>query len=123
MFVGFLTWWYGDGLTGRVKAIGERLARVNDFFSVGLLAATLFAPFRQLSVGKVRGSLDVQVRALIDNLTSRLIGAFVRFTMIIFALFASVGVVIYGFLVVLGWLVLPLLPIGGILLTAFGGNL
>lgn len=120
MFVGFLTWWYGDGLNARIASVGERLARVNDFFSVGLLARTLFSPFRQLTAGRVRGSLDAQIRALIDNIIGRLIGAFLRTTMIFIALFASVGVVLYGIAVVFGWLLLPILPIGGLFITFIG---
>jgi hypothetical protein len=123
MFVGFLTWWYSDGLTARINDISERFARVADFFSVGLLAKTLFSPFRQLSTGAVRGSLEVQLRALIDNVLGRLIGAFVRSAMIIFAFFASLGVLIYGIGVIIAWLILPALPLGGLLLTLSGAVL
>lgn len=122
MFVGFFTWWYGEGLNQRINDLGERLARVNDFFSVGLLATTLFAPFRQLSVGQVNGPLSVQLQAFFDNLVSRFIGALVRLAMIVFALVASVGVLMYGILVVAGWLLLPLLPILGAVM-AFGGGI
>lgn len=122
MFVGFFTWWYGDGLNRRINDIGERLARVSDFFSVGLLAATLFSPFRQLSVGRVNGPLSVQLQAIFDNLVSRIIGAFVRSAMIIFALIASVGVLLYGIVLVAGWLLLPVLPIVGALVTVAGGG-
>lgn len=122
MFVGFFKWWYGDGLTARINEIGARLSRVSDFFSVGLLAATLFAPFRQLSVGRVNGPLGVHLRAFFDNLVSRVIGALVRLAMMVAALFASVGVLIYSFAVVMGWLVLPLLPVAGLLLALAGGG-
>ena len=123
MFVGFFTWWYGDGLKGRVKAIFERLARVSDFFSVGLLAQTLFSPFRQLSTGQVHGPLSAQLQAFFDKLISRLIGAFVRFSMIVLAFFASIGVIVYGIVIVGGWLLLPVLPVGGLVMTLVGGGL
>jgi len=120
MFVGFFKWWYGDGLNTRFKGIAEQLARVSDFFSIGLLAGTLFSPFRQLSSGAVNSSLEAQLRALFDNIVSRLIGAFVRSAMIIFGLCASLGVVVYGVVVIAVWLLLPLLPVGGALLTGLG---
>lgn len=120
MFVGFLSWWYGAGLTSRIDGAGERLARVGDFFSVGLLAATLFTPFRQLDTGRVRGPLGVQLHAALDNLISRLIGAFIRLTMIVVAGFAFMAAALYGVSVVLGWLVLPVVPLIGGLIGAFG---
>ena len=123
MFVGFFTWWYGDGLSARVKAIGGRLSRVSDFFSVGLLVQTLFTPFRQLSTGSVSGPLSVRLQAVFDNLLSRLIGAGVRSVMIVAALISSLATLVYGVLVVIGWLLLPVLPIVGILVTVVRGGL
>jgi len=118
--VGILSWWYGEGWRGRMRIITERLARTTDFFSIGLLAVTLFSPFRQISAGKVQGSLDVQLRAFADQLISRLIGAIVRFGTILFGLGFIVLQLIFASIVLLGWLVIPILPIAGLIMTVIG---
>jgi len=64
-------WWYTAGLRQRLKKISVRLDGTIDYFSMDLLVKTLFAPFRQISAGKVDGSLEVKMRALIDRLFSR----------------------------------------------------
>lgn len=118
--VGILSWWYGDGWRQRVGLIRERLARTLDFFSISLLLRTLFSPFRQISAGKTAGPIGVQMRAFFDKLTSRLIGAAVRFFMI------AAGVVIillhasWGLVVLVGWALVPLLPVAGILAFSIG---
>jgi hypothetical protein len=118
--VGLLSWWYGAGWRERMRIIGERLARAYDFFSLDILLKTMFAPFRQISAGRVQGGLSEQLKASFDRLLSRCIGAFVRFFTLIF------GGVVTGLLGVLGvveiilWLFVPLLPIAGVVLIAVG---
>lgn len=118
--VGILTWWYGDGWRKRVVMVGGRIARSNDYFSVGLLLATLFSPFRQISAGAVEGSFGVQMRALLDRLISRMIGMIVRTFMIIIGLIVIFFQAIFGGIVVLAWLLVPLLPIMGLLMLVIG---
>ncbi|MET0979649.1 MAG: hypothetical protein ABWX90_00140, partial [Candidatus Saccharimonadales bacterium] len=60
MFViGTLSWWYGAGWRQRLAMLRERLANTIDYFSIDLLARTLFSPFRQISAGKVNGPIGV----------------------------------------------------------------
>lgn len=118
--VGILQWWYGRGWISEVTRISQRLQSTAAFFSIGQLALTLFAPFRQISAGSVGGGINVQFRAFIDRTISRCVGAVVRlFTiiggMIILCLQAVVGVV-----TIAGWSVVPLLPVVGLLLFATG---
>lgn len=118
--VGILSWWYGPGWRQRAARLGERLKASMDYFSIDLLIRTFFSPFRQISAGKVRGPLGVQMRALLDRIISRLIGAMIRFVMII------VGSVAIGFHGIIGvvflmlWAVMPLMPIIGIVLFISG---
>lgn len=118
--VAFFSWWYGRGWQQEASFIGRTISRLADTFSIGLLAASLFAPFRQISVGKVNGPLGVQLRAWFDRLISRLIGAMVRSAMIL------TGIGVIGFAGLLGavrlavWPLLPLLPILGAVLTITG---
>ncbi len=118
-----LRWWYGDGLRVRLHLIANRLDGTMDYFSIDLLVKTLFAPFRQISAGRVDGPLGVQFRALIDRLFSRVIGAFVRIIILLVG-GVMIGVqALLGLLFVLVWLLVPLLPIVGFGLLAAGVTL
>lgn len=118
--VGLLQWWYGAGWRGCMARAGERLLATADFFSIDLLLTSLFAPFRQIAVGKVQGSLEVQFRAFIDLLMSRLIGAMVRTFLIVAGSVSLAVVVLSSLLLIVGWLVVPLLPLLGLGATVTG---
>jgi hypothetical protein len=87
-----------------------------DFFSIGLLLKSLFAPFRQISVGRVQGSLDTKMRAWADRQISRGIGAMVRLAVIFFGLLATLMMVIVGVALFILW---PLVPIVPFIVTMF----
>lgn len=118
--VGILSWWYGDGWKHRASLIRERLARTLDFFSISLLLQTLFSPFRQISAGKTKGPIGVQMHAFFDRLISRLIGAMVRSFMIIAGSLIITLHIIWGVVVMICWATIPLLPLVGILLFSIG---
>lgn len=118
--VGLLGWWYGPGWRRCMERITERLAATADFFSVGLLLRTLFAPFRQISAGRVNGPLGVQLHAFFDRLISRLIGAMVRSAMIIVGGLALVMQSLTGGILLVGWPLVPVVPLIGVVL-ALGG--
>src|SRR5688572_16605203 len=108
--VGILQWWYGQGWRQRFSLLRERLASTMDYFSIDLLLKTFFSPFRQISAGKVRGPLAVQMRAFADRLISRMIGAMVRFVMIIIGSVAILFHAVMGGLLVVGWAFVPIMP-------------
>ena len=115
-----LSWWYGAGYKAQVQRLLERLESSYDYFSIGLLASTLFAPFRQISAGSVRGPIGVQLRAFADKLISRFIGAVVRLILIVIgAVWLAVQVLI-GCVVIILWAVVPLLPLVGFILMVSG---
>jgi hypothetical protein len=118
--VGILGWWYGQGWRQRAVRLGERLASTADYFSIDLLARTLFSPYRQISAGKVRGPLGVQLRAFFDRLVSRLIGAMIRLTMIVVGAVALVLYAFVGVALLAAWAVVPLGPVLGIVLFVVG---
>lgn len=115
-----LRWWYGDGWRGRAQRISVRLDGTIDYFSIGLLAKTLFAPFRQISAGKVNGPIGVQMRALVDKLVSRVIGALVRMIILIVGGIAIGLQVAVSGVILLAWGLVPLLPVVGIILAVMG---
>jgi len=118
--VGMLSWWYSEGWRQRAGMVRERLASLADYFSIGLLAGTLFAPFRQISAGQVEGPLPVQLRAFVDRLISRMIGAVVRTGLIIIGLITLALAGLTGLLTIVAWGVFPLLPIVGVVLMIVG---
>jgi hypothetical protein len=121
MFIlGILSWWYGAGWRQRVTMLREKIASTMDYFSIDLLAKTLFSPFRQISAGKVQGPLGVQMRAFADRIISRVIGGMIRSFMIIIGIVAILLYSIIGGVFVILWAVVPLLPVVGIVLFISG---
>lgn len=118
--VGILSWWYGHGYKSRVSLMFERLASTSDFFSIGLLFTTLFAPFRQISAGSVGGSMAIQMRALGDQLISRFIGAIVRFFLMIVGIIVLAIQAMWSLVVLVLWALIPLLPVAGLIIAVIG---
>lgn len=117
---GILSWWYGDGWLARIKMMKDRLAASADFFSIGLLIKTIFAPFRQISAGRVSGPVGVQLRALFDKLVSRFIGALIRLFMIVIGSFVLFFQALFGIIFIAVWPIVPLFVVIGLILTVTG---
>lgn len=115
-----LRWWYTDGWRQRVFWVSHRLDAALDYFSIDLLLKTLFAPYRQISAGKVDGPLEVQLRALIDKLFSRVIGAFIRLVILLVGVVVIVMQLLVGIVVLVVWAAVPLLPFLGFALSITG---
>ena len=109
--VGFFSWWYGAGWLRSVVAVRDNLLSVYDYFSLDLLLRTLFAPFRQISAGKVRGPIGVQLRALVDKIISRVIGSIMRTIMIVIGSVTLFIAAIIGLLRLILWPLIPALPV------------
>lgn len=118
--VGILSWWYGDGWKQRLRLIKSRLARSSDYFSIGQLASTLFAPYRQISAGGVSGPIGVQLRASIDRLISRIVGMFVRLFVLIFGIIAIGLQAIIGTIILIFWMIIPIFPVIGLIVFVIG---
>lgn len=118
--VGMLTWWYSAGLMQALRTVSRRLAAVFDFFSIDLLLKTLFSPFRQISAGRVSGPIGVQLRAWLDKLVSRMIGAAVRSIVMLVGTVSLIIVVAVGLLYIVAWLIMPVLPLIGLTLALTG---
>lgn len=116
-----VTWWYSAGWRDQAELCGSRLARVSDQFSITLLLQSLFAPFRQISADEPsRGGLDAKMRAWLDKLISRCIGAMIRSVLIITgAILLLIEVIVAGARLVV-WPFVPVLPVVGIVMTASG---
>ncbi len=116
-----VTWWYGTGWRDQAELSGARLSRVSDRFSIGLLLRSLFSPFRQISAdGPMNAGLDAKLRAWLDKLISRCIGAMVRSALILAGAVLLLFEVIFAVLRLVVWPVLPFFPILGIIFVMSG---
>jgi hypothetical protein len=107
MTLEFFKWWYGAGWALAWQRLRIKLAAIEAAFSVGTLLRTLFAPWRRI-VSYPGAGLDAHLRAMIDNLVSRVVG----FTVRIFVLIgAAVVTIIFGTLALIACLVWPILPL------------
>lgn len=118
--VGLFSWWYGAGWLRCLVAVRDNLLSVYDYFSLDLLLRTLFAPFRQISAGKVRGPIGVQVRALVDRLISRVIGSIMRTVMIVVGSATLFIAAVIGLLRIVIWPIIPVLPVIFVLFAMIG---
>lgn len=114
------SWWYTTAWKALGRRIGQRVDTAMDFFSVSLLLRTLFDPFRQISAGQVRGSLDAQMRAWADRTFSRFFGAFIRILFILVGLLVAVFLMLFGLVQLVLWPLIPLLPLIGIMGFSLG---
>lgn len=94
----------------------NRLKNATDFFSIRLLVGNMFAPFRQISVGETSTS-GLQFSVFFDKLLSRVIGAIVRFILLIVGIVTIILQAIGGTSVVLIWPFVPLIPVVCVVLT------
>lgn len=115
-----LSWWYGAGWRAQFARVWAKLESTYDYFSIGLLASSLFAPFRQISAGRVDGPLAVQMRAFFDRQLSRVIGAFVRTILIVVGIVLLTLQSFWGVVTMIFWGLLPFLPLIGFTLMLSG---
>lgn len=118
--VGIFQWWYGDGLIAQIRRVVFGVLKTADYFSVGLLLRTLFNPFRQISAGYVDGPLPVKLQAFFDRSFSRMVGAVVRTIVLLFGLVVIFVRIVWALLNVLAWLIIPAMPLIGIILWQMG---
>ena len=122
--VDLLGWWYVRGWSWAAKyLLITRNQHVVEFFSVGAVAKTLFAPYRQSYAGGVRGTLGDKLRGFVDTTISRLIGFIVRLALLFAAGVALTVNTIGGALGLVLWPLVPLSPICAIVLFLMGVGL
>ena len=118
--LGMLTWWYTTGWKLRALRLREKISATIDYFSIDLLLKTLFAPFRQISAGRVDGPIGVKTQAFFDRLISRMIGAIMRTIMIIAGIVTIIVHALIGIISLALWAFTPFLPLVGLWLFLTG---
>lgn len=99
-------WWYGRGWLDAWKTARDWVTKVQMEFSVSELLRTLFSPWKQI-ISLPGRSLDEKLRAIVDNLISRVIGFLVRFLALLAASICIVLAAIVGLARAIAW---PLIP-------------
>ena len=87
-----------------------------NYFSISLLLRTLFSPWHKYAWPYPRGFYPGKyLEIFVSNLISRTLGAILRVFMIIIGILAEIFIVFFGILILLSWLALPALLIGGLI--------
>lgn len=111
-----IQWWYTRGWKITSSKLSDRLKNAADFFSIRLLVGNMFAPFRQISAGETSNS-SMWLSVFFDKLLSRLVGAVVRFLLLIVGIITIILQAIGGVLLVLVWPLIPFTPVVCIILV------
>ncbi len=102
-----ITWWYSEGWLGFARRLWSYVKGLYNYFSVALLAKTLFAPWKRITTYGSR-SVNERLRAMADNLVSRMVGFSVRLMVLVAGLILILFSLIVG---LVGLVVWPLIPI------------
>ena len=109
--------WYSRGwiwIAQQVYVV--ELKRIFEFFSVSDLLKTLFSPFRQDYIDTTKAPIGIKLQVFGSNLISRMLGAMIRITLISAGLISATLFIIAGFLFVIAWPFIPIMPILAVIL-------
>ena len=121
VIISLLSWWYSEGWLEQISLTKRSFIKLADKFSIGMLLKTLFAPFRQISVGEQAGKTASLASVVADKLISRLVGSVMRLVMVFVGMLALIIYAIISLLRLAGWPLLPLAPVLGLILMVSVG--
>ncbi len=107
MFLEFISWWYGKGWINAWRMAKALPSRVERDFSIGVLLRTLFSPWRRI-ISYGGSSLDSKLKAMLDNVISRMVGLVVRSIALLISLILTLIAGLLGLILALIWPLLPL---------------
>ena len=121
LVISFFGWWYGRGFKNYLAGFVDNLKDLVDFFSIRLLVRNLFAPFRQISAQRSANlPLNARIREWFDLQVSRMVGATVRFAILIAGTIALIIRLAVGLVLTILWPLMPLLLVYTIMLFVRG---
>ena len=94
----------------------EWLSGLTERFSVGILLGTLFSPWKRI-ISYGDKSIAEQMRALVDNGVSRLVGFTVRVIVLLAAFVVLTSGLVFSVALVVFW---PFVPLASLALIVFG---
>lgn len=121
VIISLLSWWYSEGWLEQISLTKRSFIKLADKFSIGMLLRTLFAPFRQISVGEQAGKTVSLASVIADKLISRLVGSVMRLVMVFVGTLALIIYAIISVFRLAGWPLLPLAPVLGLILMVSVG--
>ena len=117
LFIQWINWYFWAGPRDLFLIWVDFLRFTGQFFSIIPLLKTLISPWKRISES-YRGIADIfeNFQVLVLNTFSRIIGFFVRITIIAIGIVALILVLAFGVLAFIIWFLLPFLIILGVLL-------
>jgi len=113
----FFVWWLAITPKKIMVICGRTIKKFFDFFSIDLLAKTLFLPWKRDEIDTSNMALQDKFRVWIMNLVSRLVGLVVRLITISLGFATITLTAISGVLVSIVFMLLPLLGVGLIVIA------
>ena len=115
IFWKLISWQFFDVPKNILKAWKNYLKFYWNYFSILLLIKTFFSPWHRYKWSYGKGfDIGKYFEAFVSNLISRILGAILRFFLIIIGLLFEIFIIFAGISIFLGWLVLPILLILGL---------
>ncbi len=106
-----IQWWYFAGWKTFVKLLFQKISDHADYFSFGTLFRTFFAPFRQIDTESGGRSINERFSAFIGRTISRVIGAIIRFFILLTGIIVILVEFVFGSLLLVVWPFIPLIPL------------
>lgn len=116
IFLKWLFWHFIEAPKNILLGWKNFLKFIFHYFSIGALLASFFAPWKGDLEDYGRG-LDIKkyFNAFLGNMISRALAALIRLIIIVVGLFLALITFFIGFLILVVWLLLPVIVVGGVL--------
>jgi len=106
----WLVWQFFEMPRNILKAWRNFLKFNLNYFSISLLAKTFFSPWHRYRWAYPRGfDIGKYFETFFSNLISRILGAILRFFLIIIGILFEIFIIFLGIFIFFGWLALPVL--------------
>ena len=106
----YIEWHYTRAIRNLLAAESNILAFLLNFFSIPVLAATLFTPWRRLGEERNKQGFDLEDLAtvIVVNTLMRIVGFIIRFITITVGLVVLALALVVSFVLLVLWLLWPL---------------
>lgn len=117
--ISWLSWQFNEVPAFLVAVWGNYLKFVSGYFSVWILLKSFLSPWHKYQWAYPKGfNVGEFLNTLISNFFSRILGAFMRFFLILFGIISQILVAIIGFCVLVAWILMPFF-IAGLFIFSF----
>lgn len=113
----YALWHYTKAWADMIRIVRNYLWFIANFFSIVLLARTLFSPWRRLSVSGGKGGEESVIGAFLINVLMRGIGFLARGFVIFLGVLSLIATVFLALICAVLWVLLPAI----IFILFFGG--